>query len=363
VPVRVATIFWYTRTMDSAIVITLIVFLILQVGTLWFFMRNQKKTESSDGMSLMLQQINEHFRTLDQKVGETSKVVHESLQIQFGESQKLIRDVTKELTEVKETGKQVFSVTESLKTLEKVLTNQKQRGTLGEAGLELILSNILPPGAYELQYGFANGDKVDAAIKTKDGLIPVDAKFSLDNYKRVIEALDLEQKEKNEEEFRKDLKKRIDETSKYIRPEEGTLPFALMYIPAEGIYYDLLVNQVGAVKVNTQNLIDYAYNEKKVVIVSPTTFAAYLQTILQGFRAFQIEKKAVEIEKNVQELTRHLKAYEDFYKKLGGNLSTVVNQYNLGYKEYKKIDKDVLKITGEAIGIEALVVDKPTDSD
>lgn len=278
----------------------------------------------------------------------------------------LSRDIEVKLLEVvrgvsatQESSKQVFTLAEQLQNLEKVLTHQKQRGNLGEASLELILGNILPPTAYKMQYEFPGGETVDAVVLTKEGVIPVDAKFSLDNYNRLINAIDATQREELEKVFKNDLKARIDETAKYVRPKDGTLPFAFMYIPAEAIYYDLLINEVGAVKVNTRNLIDYAYNEKKVIIVSPTTFAAYLQSVLYGFKAFKIEEQAKDIAKNVEALSRHLKAYEDFYKRLGTSLSTTVNHYNAGYKELGKVDKDVLRITGEASGIEVGLVEKP----
>jgi DNA recombination protein RmuC len=264
---------------------------------------------------------------------------------------------------VSESTKQVFTIADQLQNLEKVLKNQKQRGNLGEAGLELILSNILPPTEYKLQYGFKNGEVVDAIITTKDGMIPVDAKFSLDNYSRLVNETDDERKAELERDFKNDLKRRIDETSKYIRPAEGTLPFAFMFIPAEGIYYDLLVNEVGATKVNTRSLIDYAYNEKKVIIVSPTTFAAYLQSVLHGFRAYKIEEGAVQIRKNVGELGKHLKAYEEYHTKLGKNLGTVVNQYNFSGKELKKIDKDILRITGDSAGLEPMLIEEGIRSD
>jgi DNA recombination protein RmuC len=256
-----------------------------------------------------------------------------------------------------------MTIAEQLASLEKTLKHQKQRGNLGEASLELILSNILPPGAYKMQYEFANKEKVDAVIMTKEGIIPVDAKFSLDNYNRVTMAIDDKQREELEKEFKNDLKKRIDETAKYIRPEEGTLPFAFMFIPAEGIYYDLLVNEVGAVKVNTRNLIDYAYNEKKVIIVSPTTFAAYLQSVLYGFKAFKIEETAKDIIKRVNELGKHLKAYEDYVNRLGAALGTTVNHYNAAYKELGKVDKDITRITGESPGIETDLLEKPNTED
>lgn len=315
-------------------------------------------------------QLSEFMRTVDAKVGSSNKEMQQAVHTQFSESQKLIREineqvernlsnVAKEMTAANETSKQVLGITDQLKNLEKVLTHQKQRGNLGEAALELILSNILPPNAYKLQHQFKDDKTVDAIIITKDGMISVDAKFSLDNYNRVVNESDPVRKEELEKDFRNDLKKRIDETAKYIRPDEGTLPFAFMFIPAEGIYYDLLINEVGAVKVNTRSLIDYATNEKKVIIVSPTTFAAYLQSVLYGFKAFKIEESAQLIIGRVRELGKHLAVYDELMKKLGNTLGTTVNHYNTAYKELKKVDKDVVKITGEVIGIDPVLVDKP----
>jgi len=207
-------------------------------------------------------------------------------------------EVVKGVTQTQESTKQVFVIAEQLSNLEKVLKNQKQRGNLGEASLELVMSNILPPGAYAMQYEFPGGETVDAIIRTKEGFIPVDAKFPLENYTRIHDERDDTRRAEYEDAFKRDLKKRIDETSKYVRPKDGTLPFAFMYIPAEGIYYDLLNDGIGAV--NTRSLLDYAQNEKKVIIVSPTTFAAYLQSVLYGFKAFKIEEQAKDIAKNVE---------------------------------------------------------------
>jgi DNA recombination protein RmuC len=305
-------------------------------------------------------QIGDFMKMVDSRIGESNKEMQRVTHVQFGESQKLIREVTEQIASVRESNKQVFSIAEQLHSLEKVLKHQKQRGNLGEAVLDLILSNILPPTAYKLQYQFKNGDTADAVIMTPEGLIPIDAKFSLDNYNRIVSETDDARRAEFEKDFRNDLKRRIDETAKYVRPAEGTLPFAFMFIPAEGIYYDLLVNEVGAVKVNTRNLIDYAFNEKKVMIVSPTTFAAYLQSVLYGFRAFKIEKSAEAIMGRVEDLRKHLIAYEDYMKKLGNALGTTVGHYTTAYKELKKVDKDVVKITGgEGAGIEPLLVDKP----
>jgi len=359
-------------------IIVLLIILIASIGFLiYLFFKNISNEKSDEKLIIFNEKLSELSRQnevlrqeLDKKLSETYKMnqdnVNKSAQLIQGisnQSSKLISEITEKLTKLDETNKQVISFSEQLNNLEKVLTNQKTRGNLGEAGLKLVLENILPPTAFKLQYSFKNGDIVDAVITTKEGLIPVDAKFSLDNYNRIINERDVDKKAILEKEFRNDLKKRIDETAKYIKPKEGTMDFALMFIPAEAIYYDLLVNEVGAVKVNTRSLIDYAYNEKRVIIVSPTTFAAYLQTILQGLRSLQIEEGAKIIRKNVESLSRHLLSYDDFMKKLGASMSTTVNHYNSAYKEFKKIDKDIVKITDKKSEIEVLEIDRPQSLD
>ena len=300
-------------------------------------------------------QIAELNRTLDLKLGESSKVIRD----QFGESTKIIKEITQELVKVGEGQKQVMSVTDQLKSLQDILKNPKQRGVLGEYYLETVLKNVLPPGAYQMQYPFKDGTIVDAVVITKEGIIPVDSKFSLENYNRILEAPTSAERERYETAFINDLKNRVDETSKYIKPEEGTLGFAFMFIPSEAVYYDLLVNKIGVVKVNSLNLIEYAAGQKKVIVVSPTTFLAYLQTVLQGLRALQIEESAKDIRKRVEMLSRHLFAYDDYLKKLGGHLSTTVNTYNTAYKEFAKVDKDILKITGDSNSPEILELQRP----
>ncbi len=322
-------------------------------------------------MSNFQSQLGDFMKTVDIKMGETNKEMQQAVHMQFTESQKIIQttneqvtkhliDVAKGVTEANEASKQVFTIAAQLQNLEKVLKHQKQRGNLGEASLELSLNNILPPDAYQMQYLFPGGDQVDAIIKTKEGFIPIDAKFSLDNYNRVTNEDDPERKLLLEKDFRNDLKKRIDETAKYIRVKDGTLPFAFMYIPAEGIYYDLLINDVGS-KVNARSLIDYAYTDKNVIIVSPTTFSAYLQAVLYGFKAFKIEESAKEIAKEVEKLARHLRAYDEHFKSVGKSLGATVSHYDKAQKNFGMIEKDVFKITaGKAeIGFEALALDKP----
>ena len=329
-----------------------------------------KKTGKDTGQDEKLKQVHEEMKKIKEEMKgsleknldflqKQSAATAGMMQRQTTDTAKIVQEVTSKLEKLEATNKQVVGFTDQLQNLERVLTSSKNRGSLGEASLELILSNILPPQAYEMQYKFENGETVDAVVKIKNKILPVDAKFSLDNYRRILNEVNEEKKKELEKEFKNDLKKRIDETSKYIRPNEDTLDFAFMFIPAEGIYYDLLINEVGAVKVDTGGLIDYAFKEKKVIIVSPTTFAAYLQTVLQGLRALQIEESAKEIRKRVEELGRHYASFDEYMKKLGNNLGTVVNSYNTAYKELNKIDKDVVKITEGEKKIEPLVLDKP----
>lgn len=349
------------------------VLIFLALGIIALLMRMQKAAQTpqdSQSMVLLQNQLAELTRAMDSKLGEGTKTMSEFMMTQTDQGRTLMATISKQVgdqlievvkgvTETRESTKQIFTIAEQLGNLEKVLKNQKQRGNLGEASLELVMSNILPPGAYQMQYEFPGGETVDAIIRTKEGFIPVDAKFPLENYSRLRDEKDDIRRVEYEEAFKRDLKKRIDETSKYVRPKDGTLPFAFMYIPAEGIYYDLLNDGVGAV--NTRSLLDYAQNDRKVIIVSPTTFAAYLQSVLYGFKAFKIEEQAKDIAKNVEALGRHINAYQDYYKKLGASLSTTVNHFNAGTKELGKIEKDVLKIDASAdIAIDIPLLDKPS---
>ncbi len=317
--------------------------------------------QDDTGFKLLLQQMNELTRTVDQKLGESAKDINTAMRHQASESTKIIQEVTEKLTLLDVTNKQVVGFTEQLEELQDILKNPKQRGILGEYYLEALLKNILPAGSYEMQYGFPDGTIVDAAVFVKDKVIPVDSKFSLDNYNRMAAEKDPVRKAEHEKVFVNDLKQRITETSKYIQPENGTMEFAFMFIPHEAIYYDLLVNSVGGSgEDGAENLIQRAASKHKVIIVSPTSFLAYLQTVLQGLRALQIEETAKDIVKRVGELGKHLKSFEDYHAKLGNALGTAVNHYNASGKEFKKLDKDVMRISQEAPGLETLVLEKPS---
>ncbi|MEK7213681.1 MAG: DNA recombination protein RmuC [Patescibacteria group bacterium] len=341
------------------LIILLLIAIIIMVFT--YAKKSQIQVSSKDdiGLKLILEQLNELNRTVDSKIGESTKHVRESMQAQLSESTKMIREVTAGLTKLDETNRQVVSFADQLQNLQDILKNPKHRGILGEYYLETLLRNVLAPTQYKMQYPFANGEVVDAAVFVRDKIIPVDSKFSLENYNKLVEERDPVEKEKLEKAFVNDLKLRIQETAKYVRPGEGTMEFAFMFIPHEAIYYDLLVNKIGAVTEETDNLIQRAANKYKVIIVSPTSFLAYLQTVLQGLKALQIEETAKDIIKRVDDLGVHLKKYEEYHAKLGSSLGTVVNHYNNSGRELKKVDKDILRITGETPGIETIAIDQP----
>ena len=351
------------------LVIVFVLFIASLTAIFFLYQRlNKAKGGQDENVFVMLQnQIQDLARMVDLKISDTHKMMgdtqtnlNKTIQEQFGQSMKIVTDVTEKLTKLDETNKQVVGVAEQLQGLEDVLKNPKHRGVLGEYYLENVLKNVLPPSSYEMQYKFSDGDIVDAVVFVKDKIIPIDSKFSLENYNRIVEEKDVAKKEELEKLFKQDLKNRIDETAKYIKPKENTMDFAFMFIPAEGIYYDLLINKVGAMKTNTHDLIEYAFKDRHVIIVSPTSFFAYLQTVMQGLRALQIEESAKEIRKQVEALGKHMLSYEEYLKKLGNNLSTTVNMYNSAYKEFGKIDKDVVKIAGGEKSVEVLQIEKPS---
>lgn len=301
---------------------------------------------------------------LTDRLDKNQEMMRSSIVKQFEASSKLITDVTERLTKLDETNKRVVGVADELKILQNVLQNPKQRGVLGEYYLNQVLENVLPPGRFTLQYAFKNGDIVDAVVTLDKGrILPVDSKFSLENYNRLIESTDKTQRDLMVKAFKTDLKNRIDETAKYIRPNEDTMDYAFMFIPSEAIYYDLLINKVGVTDSSARDLIEYAFREKNVIIVSPTTFMAYLQTVLQGLRSLQIEDQAKEIQKRVGELGRHIASYQVLMQKLGASLGTTVNHFNNSYKELKKVDKDVVRIAETAPSVEPELVDKPIVSE
>jgi DNA recombination protein RmuC len=343
--------------------------LVIAMGLLLFRSGNKKSDTSALLIKQDINQLNNAMLQLKEglsdklteRLDRNQSMMLGSMQRQYGESTKLITEITKNLTELKESNKQVLGITDELKTLQNVLINPKQRGVLGEYYLATVLKNVLAPDQFSLQYKFKDGDIVDAVIFLDNKrILSIDSKFTLENYNRLTEEKDPAKRVVLAKLFREDLKKRIDETSKYIRPEERTLDYAFMFIPSEAIYYDLLANKVGATNMASRDLIEYAFRDKKVIIVSPTTFMAYLQTVLQGLRTLQIEETAKEIQQRVGELGRHIGVYEQYMEKLGSSLGTTVNHYNAAHKELKKVDKDIIKIAHTSPVVEPMLLDKPS---
>ncbi|NQY09205.1 MAG: DNA recombination protein RmuC [Flavobacteriales bacterium] len=320
--------------------------------------RNRMEASSNESRKEVQSQIEK----INSEISSYQKASTETIQKQFSSSYKIITEVTEKLTSIEDTNKQVLGFAEQMRSLENILQNPKQRGILGEYFLEALLNNILQPNQYKMQYKFSNGEIVDAAIFFNKKIIPVDSKFSLEKYNQMVQTTDKDLRIQLEKDFKNDIKNRIDETAKYIRPDEDTTEFAFMFIPAEGVYYNLLIYNVGTVEMNTQDLIEYAFG-KRVIIVSPTSFYAYLETVLQGLKALKFEESVKDIIKRVGLLGKHLNAYEIFLNKLGKNLSTTVNMYNDASKEFKKIDKDVVRITdaNAASSFEPLTIDKPNE--
>ncbi len=352
-------------SMEIVLIILLIV-VICGIGVVLFvFLQKFNEIKNTNAVELMKTDVTELSRsimslqqTMGDKLEKSNLGVQQSVQKQLTESAKLVADVTQRLAWLDETNRRVINVADELKTLQNVLSNPKQRGVFGEFYLSSVLENVLPPGQFQTQYKFNDGEIVDAVIFLDKGqILPIDSKFSLENYNRMIEANGKE-REQYLQKVKADLKGRVDETAKYIRPSEKTMDFAFMFIPSESLYYDLLVNNVGSGG-SSRDLIEYAFREKHVIITSPTSFMAYLQTVLQGLRSLQIEEQAKDIQVRVGKLGQHIAKYDEYMKKLGNSLGTTVNHYNNAYKEFGKVDKDVVKIANSDSSVDPLLLDKP----
>lgn len=318
------------------------------------------RKEISDNSEKSRLEIESKLKIINKEISDFQISSKSTMQKQFADSNKIIKDVTNELAKIKGTNEQVLSFANQMKSLEKILGNQKQRGIFGEIQLENLLSNVLPPEIFQMQYSFNNGEMVDAIIKVNDNIIPIDAKFSLDNYNRMIESSDENEIKLLEKKFKEDIKSRIDETAKYIKPQEKTLDYAFMFIPADGLYQDLLNSRVGSLKINSNELVSYAYL-KKVMIVSPMSLFPMLQITMKALNNLKFEKEIDTVIKNVRNLSNHLASYQLYHDKLGNTLKTVVNHYNKSSDEFGKIDKDISKISNGKIklNLENEIVEKP----
>ena len=229
-------------------------------------------------------------------------------------------------------------VGDEVKRLQDILSSPKLRGGLGEWALDNLLSQILPQGSYQLQYGFKDGQKVDALVKLADYAVPIDSKFPLENFRKIIEADDDSQKEFHKKQFYGDVKKHIDAIAqKYILPSEGTSDFAFMYIPAENVYYEIISHDFG-----NKNLFDYA-KEKGVIPVSPNIFNAYLGTIVMGLSGMKIAENAKAIFKNIKNLELYFGKIRSDFLSLGTHIKNAHSKYELTDRRMEKFQVELEK--------------------
>lgn len=353
--------------MEIVLVIALVVVIVVACIVILSLQQQIKNGSKDTGVEMLKADLTELTRGVQELHTGLNETITKrldknslSMQHQLGESAKIVADVSRRLAKLDDTNKRVVDVADELKTLQNVLSNPKQRGVFGEYYLKSVLDNVMPPGNFQMQYKFKDGEIVDAVIFLEKGqILPIDSKFSLENYNRMVQADTKAERDVLMTKIQNDLKLRINETSKYIRPNEKTMDFAFMFIPSEALYYDLLIGRVGSE--TNKDLIEYAFRDRHVIIVSPTSFMAYLQTVLQGLRSLQIEHQAKEIQKRVGDLGRHIGVYETYMQKLGNSLGTTVNHYNTAHKELGKIDKDVVKIAETKSSVDPLLIEKPKE--
>lgn len=285
----------------------------------------QQGQQMQQTVNLVLQQLNQHQESQER----TSSVMHTRLD----HATRVVADVQTKLSQLEEANKRIFDVGKDISKLQQILQAPKMRGTLGEVWLQELISQMLPSESYQMQYSFRSGEICDAVIFLRDNqFLPVDAKFSLENFTRMLECEDEAEKSNHRKLFGADVKRRIDEIAKkYILPHEGTLEFALMYVPAENVYYQAFIQDDGKL-----GLLEYAFR-KHVVPVSPSSFQAYLQLILMGLRGMEIEKSAREIQKNLSGLQVDFGRFGETYQKVGSHLRNAQNSYEQADKRLDKI--------------------------
>jgi DNA recombination protein RmuC len=307
--------------------------------------------EADPTLMIMQQQLDALKEQMRQSLQESANILIKS-QEHIGQSLDraagVVGEVQSRLGQLEEANKRIYEVGKDIASLQDILKSPKLRGGLGELFLGNLLEQVLPPKYYTLQYTFKSNQKVDAVIHFEDRVVAIDAKFPLENFRRLLEGENEEAKKAAQKIFFNDVKKHIDDIAKkYILPEEGTLDFALMYIPAENVYYETIIKNeaVG----DGKDLHTYAM-EKKVIPVSPHTFYAYLQFILEGVKGLEIEKEAEVIRQNLSHLQVELKKFREEFDLMGRHLENVRKTYEKAEKHLNKFDQRLETtpgITGE----------------
>ena len=316
---------------------------------MWLAMQNQieqLRVQMSDGLNKNISLLTEQQRGVNEQLRGITDQVNRQLMDSSGEINKrldnaarVIGDVQKNIGELSEASRQIFEVGKNIATLQEILQPPKLRGGLGEQFLGELLAQVLPPKFYTLQYMFSNGERVDAVVRLGEKLVPIDSKFPLDNFKRVIECKTDEERKAYQKTFYRDVKKHIDDiASKYIVPNEGTYDFALLYIPAENVYYETITkdDSFGEEK----GILNYALN-KKVIPVSPNSFYAYLQVIVLGLKGLEIEKDAQKILVLLASLKKDLGGFQEDFQLVGKHITNAGNKFE---EARRRLDKFNFKL-------------------
>lgn len=293
------------------------------------------RTELTDSLTKNMALVNQQLDTMSRVVSEEVKGVKEQLNSSSGQindrltnAGRVIGEVQVKLGELSTASERIFDVGKDIASLQHILKAPKLRGELGEFFLGDLLSQILPESNFKLQYGFKKGTKVDAAIFLSEGIVSVDSKFSLENFVKISEADNDKDRKAAKRRFISDVKKRIDEIAgSYILPDEGTFDFALMYIPAENVYYETIIKDEEFGGENS--IAEYAFT-KRVIPVSPNSFYSYLQTIVMGLRGMEISKEAKTVMESLQGLKVDFNKFLDDYHTLGKHLTNAKGKYEDG---------------------------------
>ncbi len=304
-----------------------IIAIILIIITFIFLYLKIEELKKSEAIRLLQEQIGQLRMELSQNLQNTSGQIN----LRLDKAAEVISDVKERLGGLSEAQRRVIELSEDIKKLEDLLKPPKFRGTLGETLLENLLSQILPKENYETQYKFKTGSQVDAIIKIGENIVPIDSKFSLESFEKMISAEDKEKYEGAKRDFIRTCKQHIDAITKYILPTEGTFDFALMYIPAENVYYETILNS---------EIFNYSL-ERKVIPVSPNTFYVYLKVILYGLRGLKIEEKAKEIINGLQKIEKDAKEVRELFDKAKSQLRYSINNFDELDKKLSQLERSI----------------------
>jgi DNA recombination protein RmuC len=316
---------------------------------IWALMQQQMEQlrgQMGDGLNKNISLLTEQLRAINEQVNQQLHLVNQQLQNSSGQigqrldsAREVISKVSEKLGELSKTSEQIHEVGKNIATLQEILRPPKLRGGLGEQFLGELLSQILPPEFFTLQYTFSSGERVDAVVKIGEKLVPIDSKFPLDNFKRVIECKTDEERKTCQKIFYRDVKKHIDDiANKYILPQEGTYDFALLYIPAENVYYETITKDESFGE--EKGVLNYALT-KRVIPVSPNSFYAYLQVIILGLKGLQIEKDALKIQALLSGLKKDIGGFQEDFQLVGKHLSNALNKFE---EARRRLDKFSFKL-------------------